>query len=94
MPPPRIFLNAIPGQTFEYARVKFYKDGHEYVVLECRRGNGDWEELVQSNKSPYIDNRPLLVANQAEVLEYRARFWDNGAPSSGWCDVAKVTVGP
>ncbi len=94
VPPPRIFLTAIPGQTFEYARVKFYKDGHEYVVIECRRGNGDFEELVQSNKSPYIDDRALLLPNQAEVREYRARFWDDGAPSSGWCDVAKVTVGP
>jgi len=94
VPAPRIFLTAIPGVTFEYARVKFFKDGHEYVVLECRRGSGDWEQLVQSNKSPYIDDRPLLVANQAEVREYRARFWDDGAPSSGWCDVAKITVGP
>ena len=38
--------------------------------------------------------RPLLVADQAEVREIRARFYHKGAVSSGWCDVAKVTIGP
>ena len=47
-----------------------------------------------TNASPYVDMRPLLVADQAEVREYRARFFDDGAPSSEWCDVAKLTLGP
>ena len=47
-----------------------------------------------SNKSPFIDDRPLLVPGQAEVREIRARFFDDGVPSSGWCDVAKVTISP
>ena len=92
--PPRISVSAIPGDNHDIARLKFFKDGHEYVVLESRRGTGGWESLGQLNKSPYDDDRPLLVPGQAEVREYRARFWDNGANSSGWCDVTKVTVGP
>ena len=63
-------------------------------MIECRRGTGDWEQIAQSKKSPFIDNRNLLVAGQAEVREYRARFWDNGAPTSDWCDIARITVGP
>jgi hypothetical protein len=63
-------------------------------VLESRRGTGPWEQIAQSKKSPYTDNRDLQVAGVAEVREYRARFWDNGEPTSDWCDVARITVGP
>jgi hypothetical protein len=93
-PVPRIFVTAIPGDTNEVGRVKFFKDGHEYVVMEGRRGGGAWEPLGMHMKSPFLDTRPLLVAGQAEVREYRGRFFDKGANSSGWSDVAKVTVGP
>lgn len=94
VPPPRITVTAIPGDTHDYGRVKFVKDGHEYVIISSRRNGGAWEELGMFPKSPYIDMRPLLVADQAEVREIRARFYDKGTASSGWCDVAKVTIGP
>jgi hypothetical protein len=94
VPAPSLAATVISGDANQYVRLKFLKKGHEYVMIESRRGSGAWEELAQSNKSPFIDNRALLVAGQAEVREYRARFWDNGVPSSDWCDVAKVTVGP
>jgi hypothetical protein len=51
-------------------------------------------QLPWSTRRPRIDNRGLLVAGVAEVREYRARFWDNGEPTSDWCNVAQVTVGP
>jgi len=92
--PPEIFLKIIAGTLNQYVRAKFFKRRHEYVVIESRRGAGPWEQIAQSNKSPYIDNRDLLVAGMAEVREYRARFWDNGEPTSDWCNVAQVTVGP
>ncbi|MBE7495777.1 MAG: hypothetical protein HS117_12595 [Verrucomicrobiaceae bacterium] len=93
-PPPRIQVKAISGPNHQIARVKFYKDGHEYVVIESRRAGGAWEQIAQSNKSPFLDERALLAPGQAEVREYRARFWDNGVPSSDWCAVVKITVGP
>ena len=93
-PTPRITVTAIAGDTFQYVRCKFFKDGHQNVAFQCRRGNGDWEDIVVSNKSPFIDDRPLLVPTQAEIREFRARFVDNNLPSSGWCDVAKVTISP
>ena len=94
VPPPRITVTAISGDTHQYGRVKFVKEGHEYVIISSRRGGGAWEELGMTNASPYVDMRPLLVADQAEVREYRARFFDDGTPSSEWCDVAKLTLGP
>lgn len=92
-PVPQLTVTAVPGDTNEVGRVKYFKYGHEYVIIEGRRG-GAWEELAQSAKSPFLDTRPLLVAGQAEVREYRGRYYDKGTNSSGWSDVAKVTVGP
>ena len=93
-PPPRATVTVIAGTLDENVRVKFFKDGHEYLVTECRRGGGDFEQVGMSNKSPFIDHRPLLVPGQAAVREYRMRFFDNGSPSSGWTDIAVVTVAP
>lgn len=93
-PSPVITVSAISGTENQYGRVKFVKNGHEYVIIECRINGAAFVELGMSKKSPFIDDRPLLVAGQAEVHEYRARYYDNGAPSSGWSDVAKITVGP
>lgn len=93
-PPPRIKVTVIQGEGHQNGQIKFFKDGHTGVWVETRRGNGAWEFLTTSDKSPIIDDRPLLVAGQAEVREYRARFWDQGKPNGAWCDVAKITVGP
>lgn len=94
VPVPEITVTPISGTENQAGRVKFVKNGHEYVIIECRINGGAFVELGMANKSPYIDDRPLLVAGQAEVREYRARYYDDGAPSSGWSDVAKITVGP
>ena len=93
-PPPRIKVSVVQGDGHQNGLIKFFKDRHTGIWLECRRGAGDWEFVASSDKSPIIDDRPLLVAGQAEVREYRARFWDNGKPNGAWCDVAKVTVSP
>ena len=93
-PPPRIQVTVVQGTTNQIARIKFFKDGHTGIWLESRRGAGPWEQPTATDKSPILDDRPLQVAGQAEVREYRARFWDNGTPSSDWCNVVKVTVGP
>ncbi len=91
---PRVTVEVILGSLNEAGRIKFFKDGHMGIWLECRRNGGAWEYLTATPKSPYVDDRPLLVAGQPEVREYRARFWDDGVPNGDWCDVAKVTVGP
>lgn len=94
VPPPELTLTVISGDLNEYVRGKFYKRGHEYVMIECRRGGGAYEQMGMFNKSPFVDSRTLLVPGQAEVREYRGRFFDDGTPSSDWTAVEMVTVGP
>lgn len=91
---PRIKLFVEQGALSQITRLTFIKDGHQGLYLECRRAGGAWEFLAIDTESPYLDERALLVAGQAEVREYRARFWDRGEPNGNWCNVAKVTVGP
>lgn len=91
---PRIKVTVVQGPDHQNGKVSFYKDGHQGIWIECRRGNGAWEFLANTTKSPYLDDRALLVAGQAEVREYRARYWDDGVASGDWCDVAKITVSP
>ena len=93
--PPRITLKVQLGLEHDDVSVKFVKEGHEYIILESRRGPGGvWETLGMYPKSPILDSRALLVPGQAEIREYRARFYDNGQPNGDWCDVAKITVSP
>lgn len=91
---PRIKVVEELGDDCHCAKVSFYKDGHQGIILETRRGGGAWEPLGIITKSPYMDERELLVPTQAEVREYRARFWDDGKGTSDWCDVARVTISP
>jgi len=91
---PRIRVTVELGDDCECARVTFYKDGHQGLILESRRGSGAFEELGIVTKSPFLDERELLVTGQAEIREYRARFWDEGKGVGDWCDVAKVTISP
>ncbi len=92
--PPRITLSLNQTPTMQQVLVKFFKDRHEGIWLESRRGTGPWEFIIISTQSPYTDTRPLLVPGVAEVREYRAMFWDKGQPGGEWCDVAKITVSP
>ncbi len=91
---PKFTVRALPGQSAEVVRLKFFKFGHAGVCMESRRGGGDWEPLGVDTESPYDDERPLLAADTPEVREYRMRFWDKGTPNGDWTGVAKVTVSP
>jgi hypothetical protein len=92
-PTPQVKATIMEGATCECAKLTFKKFGHMGVYLESRRNNGAWEFLTIDTESPYNDERPLLVAGQPEIREYRARFWDKGTPNGDWCDVIRVTVG-
>lgn len=92
---PKFSAEAEQGASCQCVRLTFYKYGHMGVYIESRRGpNGVWEFLAIDTESPYEDERPLLVAGQPEVREYRMRFWDKGTPNGDWTDVQKVTVSP
>ena len=91
---PVFSLKALMGGPCECVRVEFKKYGRMGVTIEGRRGTGPWESLAIATDSPWLDDRPLLVATQPEVREYRLRFWDKGVPTGDWTDVARITVSP
>ncbi len=83
-------FTAVNGQQ---VRVRFKKHNRLGVVIESRRGNGDWESLGLSITSPHIDARPLLVAGQPEQREYRLRYFDGSAATGDYTPVTTVVVG-
>lgn len=91
---PKFLIAPEQGEGCQCVKLTFYKYGHMGVYIESRRGTGAWEFLAIDTESPYMDERPLLVAGQPEVREYRMRFWDKGTPNGDWTDVQKVTVSP
>jgi len=78
----------------QIAQLKFFKDGHTGIYAEVRINGGAWLFLANSDQSPILDDRPLLVPGQAEVRQYRFRFFDDGQAHGAWSDTIKVTVGP
>lgn len=97
-PPPSALpvftVAAVTGTACQCVRISFKKYGNMGVVVESRRGTGDWEVLIIATKSPWLDGRPLLVPTAPEIREYRLRFWQDGEAVGDYTDVAKVTVSP
>ncbi len=93
-PVPRFTLLVEQGPTCQCVRIRFNKYGRTGVHIESRRNAGAWEFLGVDTESPYIDARPLLNPAQAEIREYRLRYWDKGEPTGDWTAVQKVTVAP
>ena len=75
-------------------KVMFKKFGRQGVVIYSKRGGGGWELLAIDLSSPYLDERPLLVAGTPETREYRLQYYDDAAPEGGFTDVSAVTVAP
>ena len=82
------------GATCQCVRLNFKKLGWYAVAIYSRRNGGDWVLLGIDSESPYLDERPLAVAGQPEVREYRMRFWEAGVEQGEWTAVQSVTVSP
>lgn len=93
-PSPKVTLKLGQGATCQCVDIYFIKYTHQGVYIESRRNEGNWEFLGIDTEKPYTDDRPLLAPGQAEVREYRLRFWDKGTPNGPWSDVAKIAVAP
>lgn len=89
---PEFTLKTEAGDGCNCVKVRFKKFGHYAVAVHSKRGGGGWELLGIDAESPYQDERPLLVAGQPEIREYKLRFWDSGAENGDWTDVASATV--
>jgi hypothetical protein len=92
--PPDFTLDSIMGPDCHCAVVKFKKRGHMAVSIQGKVGAGAFIDLGVSTQSPYTDSRPLAVAGQPEVREYRLRYWDDGAAVGEWSAVQKITIAP
>jgi hypothetical protein len=93
-PVPEFNLSQERGDGCQCVRVRFYKYGHKGVVIFSKRGNGTWEMLGIDLASPYMDERPLLVAGQPELREYRLQWYDNDGPNGEFSPVQTITVNP
>ncbi len=93
-PVPKFRLDVEDGTEGQAVRISFSKYGHQAVVIESRRAGGPAEALPLAGQSPYTDSRPLLVAGQPEVREYRLRFWDKGEPNGPWTPWREIAVAP
>lgn len=95
-PLPKFTLKAELGDGCECVKIGIKRYDHMGVYIESRRGgqNAPWEFLTIATGRSYMDERPLLVATQPEIREYRMRFWDDGTPNGSWTDIGKVTVSP
>ncbi len=72
-----------------HAKIDFEKHGHQGIHLYCRRGTEtEYTFLGADTYAPYLDNRPNLVAGQAEQRDYYAFYMDhdhaNGAQSAAF----------
>lgn len=95
-PVPKFNLKVVSGDECECVKITIKRYDHMGVVIESRRGGASapWEDLGVATGRTWMDVRPLLVAGQPEIREYRLRFWDDGAPNGPWTDIGKVTVSP
>jgi hypothetical protein len=59
---PKFSAELLQGAGCQCVKLTFAKYGHMGVYIESRRGTGAWEFLAIDTESPYIDERPLLVA--------------------------------
>jgi hypothetical protein len=71
---PKFATTSEQGADCQCVKSIFYKCTHMRVYIESRRGTGAWEFIGIDTESPYMDERPLLLASTPEVREYRMRF--------------------
>ncbi|MCB1093791.1 MAG: hypothetical protein KDL87_19780, partial [Verrucomicrobiae bacterium] len=92
---PAIKLSLTRTGAAEIVVVRGNRWGHHGLLVQSRRGDGDWEEIGILGSRQFRDRRPLLDPGQPEVRHYRARFWDGSEELSGdWSPVATITVSP
>jgi hypothetical protein len=56
------------------------------------QGETAFSFLATDTASPYIDNRPVKTAGQAEWRDYRACWWDNDTATKQFGPVLRVLV--
>jgi hypothetical protein len=89
---PKLTAKAQP--RFE-VHVGFRKGDADDEAIYSRRGNEpDFSLLATDTHSPYVDNRPPLVAGQPEVRDYKGRHRRKGVEYGPFSDTVSITAGP
>ena len=89
---PKLTAKAQPQFVVE---IGFKKGDADDEALYGKRGNEpDFTLLATDTHSPYVDNRPPLVAGQPEVRYYQGRHRSKGQEYGPFSDIASVTAGP
>ena len=63
-------------------------------IYAKRDGDADFVFLARDTASPYIDNRPLLVATKPELREYKAVYVLSDAEIGLFSDEVVVNCAP
>ena len=92
-PVPTCKLRVGSGDQNQHVFMRYFPRGRPGVFIQCRIGEGDWDQGVTGTGTTYVDKRPLAVPGQPEVRHYRLCYWDGG-PVGEWTDVITLTVGP
>jgi len=73
----------------------FDKSTSDAVNIYAKRGDeADFSFLARHTASPYIDNRPLLVATKPELREYKAVYVQSDAEIGLFSDEVVVNCAP
>jgi hypothetical protein len=88
--PPSLTPGDVAENSVELDAI-FYE--HDGVYVESQRqGELGFAFLAVETSSPYVDNRPVKTAGQAEWRDYRACWWDNDTASMDFGPVLRVLV--
>jgi len=86
---PILKAKALPHGVVELSFKKGRTDGIN--LYSQREGDADFVFLARDTTSPYVDNRPLLVAGKPELRKYRAIFVLRDHETGDASDIASVT---
>ncbi len=81
-----------PGGVVELDFDKSISDGVN--IYAKRDGDADFVFLARDTASPYIDNRPLLVATKPELREYKAVYVQSDVEIGLFSDEVVVNCAP
>ena len=87
-----LLFKSDPGGVVELDFDKSISDGVN--IYAKRDGDADFVFLARDTASPYIDNRPLLVATKPELREYKAVYVSNDAEIGLFSDEVVVNCAP
>lgn len=88
--PPELTPGDVAQNSVELAAT-FYE--HDGVYIESQRqGETGFAFLAVETTSPYVDNRAVKVAGQAEWRDYRACWWDGDTATMNFGPVLRVVV--